>query len=197
MPHYKMLVGERCYLSPMSPEDAEKQAQWENDLEVAIPLGSEAYSVTAQDKVAEQVREAISREAPVFCIVDLASDQVIGRCLLADLDPVNQCAMLGIMIGEKDYWNLGYGQEAVRLLLEYAFDLLNVHSVMLGAFAYNERAIAAYRKVGFQEIGHRRQARIVAGQKYDVVLMDILADDFRALHGPGQVDRIIRDGTSR
>ncbi len=76
--------------------------------------------------------------------------------------------MLGIVIG----------QEAIRLLLDYAFNLLNLNSVMLGTFAFNERTIACYRKVGFREIGRRRQARIIAGKAYDAVLMDILAEEF-------------------
>jgi RimJ/RimL family protein N-acetyltransferase len=82
------------------------------------------------------------------------------------------------MIGDKEFQNRGYGQEAIRLLLDYAFNLLNLNSVMLGTFAYNLRAIAAYKKVGFREIGRRRQARLIAGRAYDGILMDILAEEF-------------------
>ena len=87
--------------------------------------------------------------------------------------------MLGIAIGEKEYWGQGYGTEATRLLVDYGFNLLNLNSIMLGAFVFNERAIACYKKVGFKEIGWRRQARIIGGQKYDVLLMDILAEEFQ------------------
>ena len=72
--------------------------------------------------------------------------------------------MLGIVIGEKSCWNQGYGQEALVLLLDYAFNLLNLNSVMLGVFSFNQRGAASYRKVGFREIGQRRQARILGGQ---------------------------------
>ena len=51
---------------------------------------------------------------------------------------------------------------------------------MLGAFAFNERAIHSYQKVGFKEIGRRREARLIAGKAWDVVMMDILEDEFRA-----------------
>jgi RimJ/RimL family protein N-acetyltransferase len=90
--------------------------------------------------------------------------------------------MLGIVIGEKAYWNKGFGQEATRLLLDFGFNLLNLNSVILGTFAFNQRAIAAYRKVGFKEIGRRREGRILAGKKYDVIFMDILAEEFRTLY---------------
>jgi RimJ/RimL family protein N-acetyltransferase len=86
------------------------------------------------------------------------------------------------MIGDKNYWNQGYGQEATRLLLDYGFNLLNLNSIMLGVFSFNQRAIKAYRRVGFREIGLRRQARIINGQKYDVLEMDILAEEFTPLY---------------
>ena len=52
----------------------------------------------------------------------------------------------------------------VRLLLDYGFNLLNLNSVMLGTFAFNQRAIRCYERVGFKVIGRRRQARIIAGE---------------------------------
>ena len=88
--------------------------------------------------------------------------------------------MVGIFIGEKESWGKGCGTEAMRLLLDYAFNLLNLHSVMLGAFEFNERAIRTYRSLGFKEIGRRRQARIVGPAKYDAVLMDLLASEFES-----------------
>ena len=180
MPHYKKLSGEKCYLSPCRPEDAAKWAQWENDLEVTLPLGDEAYCPSSPEKSEEWLREALKRQDHIFSIVDLATDEVIGRCLLFNLDQVNRQAMLGIVIGEKSYWSKGYGQEATRLLVDYAFNLLNLNSLMLGVFAFNTRAIQCYRNVGFKEIGRRRQARILGGQKHDAILMDILAEEFES-----------------
>jgi len=90
--------------------------------------------------------------------------------------------MLGIAIGEKAYWNKGYGQDATKLLLDYGFNLLNLNNIMLGVFSFNERAVNCYRKVGFKEIGRRRQARIIGGKKFDVILMDILAEEFESVY---------------
>jgi RimJ/RimL family protein N-acetyltransferase len=182
MPHYKKLVGEKCYLSPCSPEDAAKWAEWDNDLEVTIPLGDEAYIPYAFEKSQQIVDEVIRNQDHVFSIVDLGTDGLIGRCMLFSIDHVNRHAMLGIVIGEKDCWGQGYGQDAIRLLLDYAFNLLNLNSVMLGTFSFNERAIACYRKVGFREIGRRRQARIIGSKRYDAILMDILAEEYESAH---------------
>ncbi len=181
MPHYKKLVGKKCYLSPCAPEDAEKWAAWDNDPEVALPLGDEWQMVLSLEAEQEGIARIQKNHEPVFSILDLATDEVIGHCMLFDVNKLDRCSEIGIVIGEKSYWDRGYGQEATRLLLEYGFDHLNLNSIMLGVFSFNERAIACYRKIGFQEIGRRRQARIVAGKCYDVVFMDMLAEEFRVL----------------
>lgn len=178
MTYYKKLVGKKCYLSPCSTEDAEKWTEWFNDLEVTLPLGDEAYTPFSLDRCREDVKNLIQGQHHTFSIVDLEKDVLIGRCLLFSIDWVNRHAMLGIVIGEKNYWSNGYGQDAIELLLDYAFTLLNLNSVMLGVMAFNERAIQCYKKVGFKEIGRRRQARIIGKHKYDGILMDILAEEF-------------------
>lgn len=180
MSHYKKLAGQKCYLAPCRPEDAQKWAAWETDLEVALPLGDEAYTPSSPEKAEDWLREALKRQDHIFSIVDLATQDVIGRCLLFSINLVDRTAMLGIVIGEKSYWGKGYGQEAMRLLADYAFNLLNLNSLMLGVFAFNTRAIQCYRQVGFKEIGVRRQARLIGGKKYDALLMDLLAEEFES-----------------
>jgi RimJ/RimL family protein N-acetyltransferase len=182
MTHYKKLVGTKCYLSPCSMQDAEKWTVWDNDLQVSIPLGDEAYTPYSLVKMQEILGDVIKQQSHIFDIVDLSTDALIGRCMLFSVDQVNRKAMLGIVIGEKDYWNQGYGQEATKLLLDYAFNLLNLNSVMLGTFTFNQRAISCYEKVGFKEIGRRRQARIIGDKKFDAVLMDILAEEFESVY---------------
>lgn len=190
MTYYHKLTGEKCCLSPIQPEDALAWAAWMNDLEITIPLGDEAYIPYPLDKMREEVNDAIRRGEHIFSIVNLADDRLIGRCLLFALDTVNRSAMVGIFIGDKTSWGQGYGQEASRLLLDYAFNLLNLHSIMLGAFSFNSRAIHAYQKLGFKEIGRRREARLIAGKAYDVVLMDLLEDEFRQRF-PSLIERAV------
>lgn len=178
MPYYKKLVGQICYLSPCDAADAAHWTTWLNDLHVALPLGSEAHTTLSLLRM-EDIRQSMAKdESHVFTIVDLKTDKPIGRSLLFNVDHVNRAAMFGIFIGTPDVWGQGYGQEATRLTLDYGFNLLNLHSVMLGVFAYNERAIHCYERVGFRVIGRRRQARIVGDRKFDTIFMDILAEEF-------------------
>lgn len=182
MAYYRKLAGEKCYLSPVQFEDAAAWTAWMNDLEVTLPLGDEAYIPYSLERMRDDVADAIQRQQHIFSIVDLVDDILIGRCLLFAMDTVNRSAMMGILIGDKAYWGKGYGQEATRLLLDYAFNLLNLHSVMLGAFSFNQRAIHAYERVGFKVIGTRREARLIGGKAYNAVFMDILESEFRAMY---------------
>jgi len=193
MNYYKKLIGTKCYLSPCNLEDVLKWAEWFNDLEVTIPLGDEAYTPSSADGERKVIENIIKNKNHIFSIVELETDTLIGRCMLFDIDQVNRRAMLGIVIGEKGHWGKGQGQEAIKLLLDYGFNLLNLNSIMLGTFSFNERAINCYKKVGFKEIGKRRQARIIGSKKYDAVLMDILAEEFESEY----VSQFIDVGSSK
>jgi len=181
MAFVKKAVGERCYLSPCSLDDAQQWTIWESDLDIAVPLGGEAYTTTSVDQQRERLREVASHHEHVFNIVHLETDEAMGRCMLFSVDHVNRHAMLGILL-DRAHQGQGYGREAVRLLLDYAFCLLNLNSVMLGVMAFNEGALRCYRAVGFGEIGRRRQARIMAGVKHDAILMDILAEEYEPVY---------------
>ncbi len=174
------IKGEKVSLAPVEHGDAALWYRWLNDIEVALPLGDEVYNTITNDAMTECVESMVKGGDPVFTIVENGTERAIGRCLLFNVDRVNRSAMAGIFIGEKDCWNMGYGGEAMELLLDYGFTLLNLNSVMLGAFAYNERAVSCYRRIGFKEIGRRREARIIGGRKYDVVMMDMLASEFQS-----------------
>lgn len=172
------LIGTLCYLSPISLDQAETMSNWINDLKTAFLVGDEGYSTFTEDNIRTDIQAMQNHKMHVYAIHDKQTDQLIGRTLLMNIDQVNRSAMFGILMGEKTHWGKGYGTEATRLLLEFAFHGLNLHSVQLGTYAFNKRAIRCYQKVGFQEIGRRREARIVGERKYDVLLMDILASEF-------------------
>lgn len=173
----KKLVGTKCFLSPMDMADAETYAAWLNDLEVSQYTQIAKQSLTVDKE--RDILASISKEHN-YGIVDLASDALIGSCGLMDVDSVNRTAEIGIAIGDKSFWNRGYGTEALSLLLDYAFRYLNLYSVMLRYYAFNERGAACYAKVGFRTIGRWRSAIRRNLEAYDEVLMDITADDFYA-----------------
>jgi diamine N-acetyltransferase len=84
------------------------------------------------------------------------------------------------VIGERDCWGKGYGTEATRLLLDYAFTWVHLHSVTLRVFGHNARGLRAYRRAGFKVIGRWREAYRLGERVEDVIFMDCLATEFRS-----------------
>ncbi len=83
------------------------------------------------------------------------------------------------MIGEKDCWSKGYGTDAVRTLVRFAFEEMNLNRVMLHAYAFNERAVAAYGKAGFVEEGRMRQFHYAEGVYHDAIVMGVVRGESR------------------
>jgi RimJ/RimL family protein N-acetyltransferase len=114
-----------------------------------------------------------------FIIVTKNDEKPVGVCRLKEVDLINRRASLGIFIGEKSCWNKGIGTEAIKLLLDFGFNVLNLQNVMLQVYSFNERAVGAYEKCGFKEFGRRRKAVIHGSREYDEIYMDILSSEFK------------------
>jgi RimJ/RimL family protein N-acetyltransferase len=176
MSYYRKISGEKCYLSPITVEDAEIFTGWLNDIEVTMNLSIVQQQISlAKEKT---ILERMAQGGYSFAIIDNQTDKIIGITGLHNLDHINRAAEIGLFIGEKEFWNRGYGLEATRLTLDYAFTILNLTNVMLLVIEYNQRAYRCYLKAGFKEIGRRRKAHLIANKEYDMIYMDILAEDF-------------------
>lgn len=174
MKYFKKLVGEKVYLSPMNIEDAEIYTKWLNDFNVTNGLGNSNLILSVEDEK-EWIKENSNKYQ--FAIVRLEDDKLIGNCSIHEIDQLRQCAEVGLFIGDEENRNKGYGKEVLNLLLNYGFDYLNLNNIMLKVFSFNERAINCYKKVGFKEIGRRRQSYYLKGKFYDTVYMDILREE--------------------
>lgn len=176
MKYFKKLIGERIYLSPMNVDDLEIYTKWMNDFAVTdgIHQSSQLISLSSEKDFLENKKNSYQ-----FAIVDKNTDKLIGNCGLDKIDHIDRIAEIGIFIGEEEYRNNGYGTEAIKLLLDYGFNYLNLNNIMLRVFSFNERAINCYKKVGFKEIGKRRKCIYTNGKYYDEIYMDILNDEYK------------------
>jgi RimJ/RimL family protein N-acetyltransferase len=95
--------------------------------------------------------ETKRKDRLAFIVLD-EKGEYLGTVELYDILPGEQ-ATLGILIGRKDRWGQGYGTEAVRAALAYAFGPLGLKRVRLRTFAHNLRARRAFLKAGFREVG--------------------------------------------
>lgn len=102
----------------------------------------------------------------------------IGNISFFPIDQIARSVEIGIMIGEKDYWNKGYGTEAMRTMYRYGFEVLNLNRIWLRVYDTNPRAKRAYEKAGFVYEGTMRQAFYKHGQYIDAHVMSILRSDW-------------------
>lgn len=181
MRYYPKLKGERIYLSPINPDDVAIYTRWFNDMEVTDNLGN-SWQIFSETREAAAL-EDMARYGHNFAIVKWEKDELIGNVSLMDVNNIRNTAECGIFIGEAENRTVGYGVEALELLLRYGFDVQGLHNIMLKVFEFNEVGIACYKKVGFQEIGRRRKSYRLGGKFYDEVYMDIVAEEFRATQG--------------
>lgn len=178
--------GEKVGLGPATRAMIPLVSKWENDFGVCVWSGDSFEPRTREQAEADFDRhfKGGPHDWFGFVIYELATMRLIGVCDIRRIDYVRGTAEMGIEIGEPDCWGKGYGTEAVILMLDYAFNGLHLHNMMLDTSSFNERAIRAYLKAGFREIGRRREAKRIAGRYYDEVFMDCLATEFESPHPP-------------
>jgi RimJ/RimL family protein N-acetyltransferase len=173
--------GSLVRLSDESPEVLAKAfAKWDQDTEQHRLKDSDPAQLWSEKKLKELIEKHAenNQNSFRFSIRTLADDKLIGGVGLWIRSWTHADAMLGISIGERDYWGRGYGSEAVRLAVQYAFLELNMRRVTLGLHAYNERALKAYEKVGFKMEGRMRGDGMRDGVRYDSLWMGILREDW-------------------
>lgn len=180
MQYYKKLIGDRIYLSPKGASDDEIQkfTEWMNDFEVTDYIGRSGNLITLigeKDYLENIAKDSKNRN---FDIITLNDNKLIGTVSLENINFIERSAILGIFIGDKDFRNNGYGTEAIKLLLEYGFKYLNLHSIRLDLLAVNERAHRCYLKCGFRDTGCSREEIFLNGKYYDKLHMDILENEF-------------------
>jgi RimJ/RimL family protein N-acetyltransferase len=120
-----------------------------------------------------------AKNAFLFGIRLLDDNRLIGYIELEGILWTHQTGWIGIGIGEPDYWNRGYGREAMALALDFSFGELNLHRTQLTVFDYNQRAIALYEKLGFQHEGTFREFLHRDGRRYDMHLYGLLRREWQ------------------
>lgn len=176
-----MIYGDRVRLRHAERADLPKFVAWLNDPEVR--RGLVLYLPLSQAEEEEWFENALKSPPPERPLVIEAGSgedwKTIGNSGFHNIDWRNRSAELGIVIGEKSYWNKGYGTEVMRLLLRHGFKTLNLHRIYLRVFQNNLSAIRAYEKAGFVHEGKQRQAEYQDGSYLDVILMSVLKSEWK------------------
>lgn len=180
------LIGERIYLRPVEPEDAAVVAACNNDPEVRASFFT--HTPTSLTLTAERIESYYERGADYipFIICRKENEAGIGVTALHRVDLVSRAAVYSICISDSSQWFHGFGSEVTRLMLKYAFDVLNLHRVQLHVWVDNTAAFRAYEKAGFVQEGRLREAMAHNGHYCDFYVMGILESDWRNKQNQGK-----------
>ena len=177
-----VVVGEKVALGPLRRDLAASYARWMNQLEVRRGLDQMSIATPqSQEKwVEENIEKGARREPPAveFTVYDCTDSAAIGTAGLFGIAHAHATAEFGIAIGERR--GQGLGTEATRLVLDFAFHVLQLRNVLLEALEWNVAGLRAYERAGFRRVGARRGARMSRGRPTDLVIMDAVPEDFGA-----------------
>lgn len=180
-----ILRGEQVRLSAADPQEMGKLfSKWSSDSELMRLFGNgptRAYSTKATTEFYEKELDPNSEKHFCFSIRSLTDDRLLGETDL-EVSWMMRNAFVGIGIYDRADWGKGYGTEAMKLILRYAFAELNLNRVTLTVFEYNPRAIRSYEKAGFRHEGRRRGALLKDGKRWDILYMGILFEDWKELN---------------
>ncbi len=168
-----MLTGSRITIGPLFPEDFSSLYCWINDVAAArLDFAYRPVDMMAH----QQWWDSLGKDPTkvVFAIRKTAEMAIIGYVQINGINSVHRSAELGIRIGEEKNRGQGYGREALRLAVDFCWNHLNLNRVQLIVFKHNDRAIGAYKAVGFRKEGLLRKAAFIGGGWVDVLVMAAL-----------------------
>ena len=170
------LEGRRIYLRKIRPDDVnEAYCRWMNDPSVNQYLESRFYPHTVKS-LKKYVEIKQGDRSNVFLAVILKDgNRHIGNIKLGPIDDHHRLADIGIIIGERDCWGKGYATEAIRLMVSYAFNRLNLHKVTAGCYAPNKGSLKAFKKAKFLQEGVRRSHCYYKGKFVDDILLGLVS----------------------
>ena len=178
MKYFPKLIGSRIYLSPMCIDDAPIYVKWLNNKLVSENVGLDGKTITLESEV-KWIRK--NQNKYYFAIVLKENNELVGNISFNNIDLIHRSATLNIMIGEEEKRGQGYGKEAIKLLLEYGFNNLNLNNVMLKVYSFNRGAIKMYESLGFKKFGTRHNSYYFKGKFYDEIQMEILKEEYTEL----------------
>jgi len=171
----RFIEGNRIYLREVRLSDANgKYYRWMNDPEIVRYVESR-FDSKSVEMLQSYIRREEENKANVFmAIIDKNNDEHIGNIKIHGIDHIHRHAQVSLIIGEKDYWGNGYGSEAINLVVDFAFNTLNLYRLFAGIYASNVGSIKAFKKANFFEEGVRKEHRFCNGNYVDEVEMAII-----------------------
>ena len=171
----------RVYLRALEPDDYKTSVNWRNDDFITSRLGGCKYFVSNEIE-RQWVQSAINQNKDVrlaICTVD--ENLYIGNIYLTGIDYVNRKAISHILIGNHDYWNGGYGTDAMRLLLDYAFNHKNLRRIEALVLEDNIGSRKMHEKLGYKQEGVLRESVYKDGRYKNQIFYALLKSEYKSV----------------
>jgi len=166
------LRGKKANLRPLNKEtDLEDCVRWINDEEVNKYLS--LFLPVTKNAEATWFDGHDNDQNNVVLAIETVSGELIGVMGLHQINWRDRTATTGAYIGEKKFWGKGYGTEAKMLLLNYAFNTLNLRKINSAVIDYNKASLAYSFKCGYQIEGRRRKQYYKEGRYRDEILLGV------------------------
>jgi RimJ/RimL family protein N-acetyltransferase len=169
-------------------ENIHTHFRWNNDPELNRLDSELPYEEESFGNFKERFEQLCNDPSPAhrdFEIHDEEEDRLIGVAYVAHISPHHHHGLVGITIGEREYWGHGYGNESLRLLLTYCFRELELHRVSAESFEFNTSWLRLLEDVGFKKEGTAREYLYRDGQYWDKALYALLEREYRREVGEG------------
>jgi RimJ/RimL family protein N-acetyltransferase len=171
------ITGKRIKIRGKKLSDAKEDYAWQTDPELAKLDAATPLEMTYQKYISEYTFELCypSTSRCEFAVENLKGEH-FANCVYYNINPSESQAEIGIMIGNRDYWNQGYGSEIIQLLLDYVINTAKLNRIYLTTLAWNIRAQKCFKKCGFKEIG------MIERDHRSFVLMSINREGWAKFH---------------
>lgn len=168
-----MIFGKKVVLREKRTDDAWNDYSWETDPELArldaAPVLTMPYSEFLEEYTSELFYHYSSGKRYA---IDSTDGEHIGNCSYYNYDESRGETELGIMIGNRDYWNEGYGSDTVTSLVAHIFNTTKLNRIYLKTLDWNDRAQNCFRKCGFNQYRESNRG------KYHFIMMELFRTDW-------------------
>ncbi len=171
------LTGEKVKIRNLTRADIPMLVKWKNDPEIADLVRGGPINTTFEAEN-RRYNRGLDEHSTIRLIIETLWGKPIGFISVSDIDKDNHKAQIGMLIGEKDFWDRGYGSDSLVTLLDHLFGQQGFNRIGLEVFEYNLRAKKVYEKIGFEVEGVQRQGLYRNGRYYDIFLMGILRENY-------------------
>lgn len=166
------IIGEKIILRPITFDDTNLIVKWRNNPQVKENfIFQEAFTTKIHETWMKT--KVITGEVCQYIIED-KNNNPIGSVYYRDIDETNKSAEFGIFIGEDSARGIGLGSEATKMFINFGFNKLNLHRIMLRVLQENIRAYSSYLKVGFEVEGIFKDMVRLNGTYHNIVFMSII-----------------------